>query len=350
MEPMIDFHACPSCRHEGSVRLTPPGERIDTTLDLIADEPNGPDPAFADLSSLRDIDFVICPRCALIYMPRRSTPAGARDYYARLFHRIETPLPFGDLPLPERFVERHGAVARDLVRTLHEHGVLAGVESVLYVRCNAGEGPRVLRDEHRIPEIYALELLPSCIRHAREVNGLPHVEQMLAPEFENPFPRRKFDLIICDEGFGHAHDPAQLARTLADLLQAGGVIVAFNEKDHSQILKSTKLFPYGMNFFHKQLFTRKSLRIFLELQGFAIESLPHPIVGKPESLKNSKILYLLRPGGAAKPKLPSDEVESLTHTFCRWSAAHKWRRRTQRVLSAFRTRALEPGQGGAARR
>jgi SAM-dependent methyltransferase len=351
MSRMIDFAACPSCRHEPSIRLAPPGVRIDTTLDLIDDDTADPLLGLADFAALRDIDFVICPRCALIYMPRRSTPAAARDYYARLFHRLETPLPYGDLPLPERFVRRHGAVARDLIRTLAAHGVLDGVTSVLYVRCNAGEGPRLLRDEHRISDVYALEVLPSCIRHAREVYGLPHVEPLLAPEFENPFSRRKFDLVICDEGFGHAHDPVCLARTLADSLSEGGVIVAFNEKDHSQILKSAKLFPYGMNFFHKQLFTRRSLRIFLELQGFAIEALPHPVVGKSESLKNSKILYLLRPGGKAVPELPSDEVASLAYTFSRWSSAHKWRRRKQRVLSAFRTRASEqPGFGGAARR
>lgn len=105
-----------------------------------------------------------------------------------------------------------------------------------------------------------------------------------------------------------------------------------------------------MNFFHKQLFTRRSLRTFLELQGFSVEALPHPTVGKAESLKNSKILYLLRPGETAKPEFPSDEVEPLALSFRRWLSAHERRSRRKRVLSVFRTRAVEPGIGGAARR
>jgi SAM-dependent methyltransferase len=347
---MIEFEFCPSCGHGPPVRLAPPGQRVDTTLDLISGGSGvaGLDPI--EIAPLMDIDFVICTRCALIFMPRRSTPEAAKHYYSQLFHLIEAPLPFDELPLSERFVRRKGAFARDLIRTLHDHGVLESVESVLYVRCNAGEGPRLLRDEHGIREVYGLELLPSCIRHAKEVYGLGQVERLFVPEFDNPFSRRRFDLILCDEAFAHAHDPVRVARSLASLLTDGGAIVAFKEKDHSQILKSSRLFPHGMNFFHKQLFTRRSLRAFLELQGFSVEQLPHPTVGKPESRKNSKILFRLRAGGTAKPELPSDEVESLVLDFRRWLSVHKWRSRRRRVLSAFRTRVAEPGIGGAARR
>jgi SAM-dependent methyltransferase len=350
MEGLIEFEICPSCGHGPPVRLAPAGHKVDTTLDLIAGDPGMFGLDSIEFAPLMDIDFVICSRCALIFMPRRSTPEAAKQYYSQLFHCIETPLPFDELPLSERFVRRKGAFARDLIRTLHDHGVLAAVESVLYVRCNAGEGPRLLRDEYGLSEVYGLEFLPSCIRHAREVYGLEQVERLYAPEFDNPFPRRRFDLILCDEAFAHAHDPVRTARSLTRLLNDGGAIVAFKEKDHSQILKSTRLFPYGMNFFHKQLFTRRSLRIFLELQGFSVEPLPHPTVGKRESLKNSKILYLLRPGGTTKPAFPSAEVEPLTLSFRRWLSAHQRRSRRQRVLSVFRTRGVEPGIGGAARR
>jgi SAM-dependent methyltransferase len=350
MTGMIEFEFCPSCGHERSVRLAPPGQRVETTLGLIAGNSShsglGPD----EIASLMDIDFVICSRCALIYMPRRSTPAAAKTYYSKLFHLIETPLPFEELPLSERFVRRKRAFARDLIRTLDDHGVLATAKSVLYVRCNVGEGPRLLRDEYGIDEVYGLELLPSCIRHAREVYGLEHVERLFAPEFDNPFLRRRFDLILCDEAFAHAHDPVGVARTLASLLNEGGAIVAFKEKDHSQILRSPRLFPHGMNFFHKQLFTRRSLRAFLELQGFSVEQLPHPTVGKPDSRKNSKILFLLRPDGRRDPEFPSDEVAPLILDFRRWLSAYRWRGRGQRVLSVFRARSTEAGIGGAARR
>jgi len=350
MERMLELDSCPACRHGPPVRLAPPGETVDTTLDLIVGDPAATGLTAFEFAPLLDIDFVICPRCALIFMPRRSTPEAAMHYYSRLFHLIETPLPFDELPLSERFVRRRAAFARDLIRTLADHGVLTSVESVLFVRCNAGEGPRLLRDEHGIREVYALELLPSCIRHAREVYGLEHVERQFAPEFDNPFARRRFDLILCDEAFAHAHDPVRIARSLTSLLNDGGTIIAFKEKDHAQILKSPRLFPYGMNFFHKQIFTRRSLRTFLELQGFTVESLPHPSVGKPESLKNTKILYRLRPGGGAIPELPSDEVDSLTLAFQEWWSAHKWHRRKRRMLSVFRSRSVAVGVGGAARR
>jgi len=350
MNGMIEFERCPSCGHGSPIRLAPPGRTVDTTLDLIARDPRIANLDPIEFSALSDIDFVICSRCALIFMPRRPTPEAAKRYYSRLFHRIETPLPFDELPLSERFVRRKGAFARDLIRTLDQHGLLESVESVLYVRCNAGEGPRLLRDDYGLREVYALEFLPSCILHARQVHGLEQVERLFVPEFDNPFSRNRFDLILCDESFGHAHDPVRVARLLADLLSDGGRIVAFNEKDHLEFLKSSKLFPYGMNFFHKQLFTRRSLRAFLEAQGFAVEQLPHPTVGKSESRKNSKMLYLLRPGGAAKPEFPSDEVEPLALAFRSWLTAYRWRNRGQRLLSVFRTHGVAPGSGGAARR
>ena len=148
MNGMIEFDSCPSCGHGPPVRLAPEGERVGTNLDLIVGDPAISGFDSSEFTPLMDIDFVICSCCALIFMPRRSTPEAARQYYSQLFHLIETPLPFDALPLSERFVRRKGAFARDLIRTLDDHGVLAAVESVLYVRCNAGEGPRLLRDEY----------------------------------------------------------------------------------------------------------------------------------------------------------------------------------------------------------
>ncbi len=350
MDSTIEFSSCPSCGHTPPVALAPDGERIDTTLDLVSDHELIGDSGPIDFEALRDTDFVICPNCALIFLTRRSSPAAAREYYGRLFHRIEVPLPFDGLPIPERFVRRNAALARDLVRTLAANGLLEGVRSALYVRCNAGEGPRLLREEYGVGEVYALELLPSCSRHAKEVNGSERVERMHVPSIENPFSRRRFDLIICDEAFGHALDPAGVARDLKALLRVGGAVVVFNEKDHSQILKSSKLFRNGMNFFHKQLYTRRSLQAFLELQGFEITELPHPVVGKPGSLKNTKILFVLRPGEAATALLPNDEVAQMTALFHRWRSAHKWRKRSQRLLSLFRVREIDPEAGGLARR
>lgn len=350
MERTLDYRECPSCADDRVFDLLPKGDEVDTTLDLVFDRSRSAEFTPFGLAAFLSPRFAICPRCALIFVRTRSTPEAAKDYYARLFHVIETPLPYATLPIPERFVDRKGRIARDLIATLAEHGVLSGVESVLYVRCNAGEGPRVLRDEHGLTEVYALEVLPSLMRHAREVLGLANIEPLHVPEFENPFARKRFDLILCDEAFGHAHDPRRVAATLRSLLAEGGALVCFNEKDHAQILRSGKLFPHGMNFFHKQLYTRRSLRLFLEDRGFEVGELPHPFLGKPTSIKNTKILYVARSHAGVTPSYPSDEVDELARTFRRWWRAHRWRRRGRRLRSVFPQRSRGAELGGEARR
>jgi len=332
------------------VAILPRGAKVDTTLDLIYERGRTSELADVDLSPFLSPEFLICENCALIFMKRRSTPAGAALYYPRLFHLIETPLPFDELPIPDRFLQRRTWIAQHLIEVLADNDYLADVESVLHVRCNMGEVLKILRDEYGFSEVYGLEYLPSLIRHAREVFGLENVERMVVPEFHNPFPRKRFDLIFCNEPFGHAHDPGVVVAELKDLLSDGGLIVVYNEKDHSRVLASNKLFPHGMNFFHKQLYTRRSLRSFLELSGFEVLSLPHPAIGKATSPKNTKILYLLRRDESVTPMLPSDEVDAMKRNFRRWWSSHKWYKRRRRLLSPFQSRRVAVGGGGEARR
>jgi SAM-dependent methyltransferase len=282
-------------------------------------------------------------------MRKRSTPEAAKRYYAQIFHIIETPIPLERLPIPTRFISRKARVARDLVDTLDAHGVLDGVQSVLHVRCSTGEELRILRDEHGLSELYGLEHLPSLIRHAREIQGLANIEVIPGPEFDNPFSRPEFDLILCNEIFAHAHDPAAVIRRLSSLLAPGGTLIAYNEKDHCQILRSDNIFPHGMNFFHKQLYTRANLRMFFELSGYRVGSMPHPIIGKPESLKNSKILYSLRLEEGVVSDLPSGEVALMKRLFQEWWQRHESSRRRRRLLRRIRSRRPGNDVGGAAR-
>ncbi len=352
MNTVIEFTSCPSCGRQQTALLLPPCTKLATTLDLIYERGRASEFSAVDLSPFVDPDFAICENCAVIFAMKRSTPEAAAAYYGRLFHVIEAPLPFDTLPIPERFIERSTKIARDLLATLSANGVLDSVRSVLWVRCNAGEGLKILRDEYGLTEIFGLEYLPSLIRHAKEVWGLENVEPMQIPEFENPFPRQKFDLIVLNEAFSHAHEPATIADTVKMLLAEGGAAVVYNEKDHSEILKSTKLFPYGMNFFHKQIYTRRSLEAFLELCGYRVEELPHPTIGRPTSLKNTKILYVLRPDAGVTPRLPTEEGPSMALAFQSWWGAHKWNKRRLRVVALFERgrRGREKFGGGEARR
>jgi len=349
MNEWVECRQCPSC---GSTDLSdplPPGARVDSTLDLVMGAGSPDDFGGVDLSPFVSPEFAICERCALLFMRRRSTPEAAARYYPRLFHRIETPIPFGDLPLPERFVERRGRLARDLVTELERAGVLAGVRSVLHVRFNTAEELRLLRDEYGIEEVYGLEFLPSLIRHARETAGLERVEAIEAPEFRNPFERPRFDLVLLNEAFGHAHDPGAIAATAKTLVSEGGSVIVYNEKNHAKVLRDGKLFPHGMNFFHKQMYTRANLRSFLELAGYRVESLSHPTIGKPSSLKNSKLLYALRPEAVEVSGLPSTEVDEMKRLFRQWWSRHRWVRRRERLASLFRRARPGVGVGGAAR-
>ncbi|MFQ5415717.1 MAG: methyltransferase domain-containing protein [Myxococcota bacterium] len=350
MSGVIECKQCPSCGHENLSDLLPRPARVDTTLDLIFEREQQREVPGTDLSSLRTPEFTVCEHCALVFMRKRSTPEAAKQYYAQLFHIIETPIPLDRLPIPVRFVSRKARLARDLVDTLAAHGALEGVESVLHFRCTTGEELRILRDEHGISELYGLEHLPSLVRHAREVQGLPQIASIPVPEFDNPFPRERFDLILCNEAFGHAHDPALVARHLGSLLSDGGAIIAYNEKDHSKILRAGNLFPHGMNFFHKQLYTRASLRSFLASCGYRVESLAHPTVGKPHSLKNSKILYSLRREAGAVTDLPSGEVALMKQLFREWWERHETSKRGRHLLRRLRRKSVADDIGGAARR
>jgi SAM-dependent methyltransferase len=350
MNAVIECSRCPSCGDARVVPILPHGARVDSTLDLVFERERASELSEVDLSPFLSPEFLICENCALIFMKLRSTPESAASYYPQLFHIIETPLPFDELPIPERFLRRRTLIAQRLIEVLADGGYLTGVESALHVRCNMGEVLKILRDEYGLSEIYGLEYLPSLIRHAKEVFGLKNVERMVVPEFNNPFPRKQFDLIFCNEPFGHAHDPGLVVEELKKLLNEDGLIVLYNEKDHSRVLDSNKLFPHGMNFFHKQLYTRKSLRSFLELSGFEVLSLPHPAIGKATSSKNTKLLYLLRPDGGTTPMLPSDEVAAMKKNFRRWWSSHKWYKRRKRLLSAFQGRRMVAGGGGEARR
>jgi hypothetical protein len=349
MNTIIEYTDCPSCGSSNTADLLPPDKQVPTTLDLIYERGRSDEFSHVDFSPIREATFAICRHCAVMFIRRRSTPEAAREYYGQLFHVIEAPLPFDTLPLPSRFLERRIKVARGMARALDEHGVLSSVESVLCVRCNAGEFLKTLRDDYGHSELYAMEYLPSLRRHASEVWGLENVVPLYTPEFENPFPREKFDLIVCNEEFAHAHAPVRLADYLKSLLTDKGVLVAFNEKDHTQVLREPKLFKHGMNFFHKQLFTPKSLRAFFALRGFAVESLPHPTMGDPAALKESKLLYVARPSSSVEAALPSDEVDEVARIFRDWWKNYQWYKRKLRIRAFFKPGVPSPTGGGEAR-
>jgi len=342
----VELDRCPACDDPRARELLPPGLRFDSSLEWLYERGLSERLPDVDLSPFHVARYVLCESCALVFCRRRATPEAAKTYYPRLFHAVGTKnLPFDAPRVPERYVERRSRVTSALVAILRERGLLEGVRKVLWVRCNAGEGLKLLRDEHGIEGVFGCDLLPSTVRHAREQWGLA-VRPLLAPEFDNPFPGERYDLVIVNHAFTHAHDPAGIARTLPGLLAPGGRVVIYNEPDHERSFRSKR--RHGINFFHKQMFTRKSFRIFLELSGFEVSELPHPTTDLAAATKNMKLCFAARPGAPARPALPSDEVELVASLFRPWWRGHLWRQRRKRILSLVR-----PGggrrRGGVAR-
>jgi len=221
---------CPSCGHPEARELLPPDLAFDTTLELVFERGRERELS-VDLQPFRVAGYVLCGRCALVFCRRRSTPESAARYYRELFHVLEMPIPRDTLPVPERFLRRRTRIARDLCATWREHGLLEGARSVLWLRCDGGEGLRLLRDEHGVESVYGMDYLPSLLRHGRENLGLGALAPLSAPEFENPFSRERFDLVVCNQTFAHAHDPMGIARALHGLVAPGGALVVYAEPD-----------------------------------------------------------------------------------------------------------------------
>jgi SAM-dependent methyltransferase len=93
------------------------------------------------------------------------------------------------------------------------------------------------------------------------------------PEPKHPFAIKTFDVIVANHFLTHAHDPRALMAYFRSILSEDGTLILYNELDHDLSLKSMTAYARGLNFFHKQLFTRKTLIGFVQACGFSVEDI-----------------------------------------------------------------------------
>ena len=298
-----------------------------------------------DLALHRRSDFAACAGCGLIYARRRLTPEAAAPDYGRLLEIIEM-RGYNRFPLPEDYCRGKQRSAAALLDALGPHLPLGPDSAVLHVRCAGGQLLDEIRRRAGGQALYGLEFFEGPRRHAREVLGLPHIAPLHLPEFENPFPRARFDVIFANHLLTHAHDPALVLARLDAALAPGGLIVLHNELDHERFLTRRPLgYKRGVNVFHKQLLSPATLALIVRRAGFAQRLLPQPASGHDAWMT----CLAWRPGERPDPGCPAPaaDPEHLRRLFGEWRRAQAGyeRRRRRKTWLRRLLGPLQPGKG-----
>lgn len=317
------LNRCPCCGGHELLAPLPPDAPYDNGLESWVR--SGRIKRFGDYpaSDFARVEWRVCGHCALIFCLKRPALANSESWYGELFRAVER-REYAVSPLPEIYLTNQQSFAREFVGLLKAHNVLDGVKSALHLRCNAGYILNGVRSVAPGCEVYGIEYFDAPAEHARAMLGADAVSVIRMPEPRNPFARRTFDLILAEHFMIHAHDPAGFLDYLAELLNSGGKLVVFNEQDHGKTLQSGIHYRRGINFFHKQLFTRDTLQGFLQSRGFGVVELPHP-AGRKWAVSNNSVLFVCRRGQAVP--MPAGDVAGAMSLMRNWWTQH--RRRTR---------------------
>ena len=270
MVDVKELKHCPAC---GSAILVPAFakeiNRHNSLNRLARDLPLGVDPAF--LKAFDKIHWSICKDCGLIFAGLRPPGAGSSAWYLPLFKHSEE-RGYDTFPLPGAYVASKAKSNGRLYDIITAHHLIQQGAILLHVRCATGELLRLAK-QNQSADVWGLDFFAACVDHANKVLGEARVAQMTEPEPLNPFPQKKFDVIIANHMVTHAHEPAVLISRFRDWLADDGVLIVHNEPDHQLSLRSFKAYPRGINFFHKQLFTEATFISSMRCWGFEPERL-----------------------------------------------------------------------------
>jgi SAM-dependent methyltransferase len=262
---VIELKNCPACK---SATLHPAfaseTHRHNSLARMEKNLPAGVDAAF--VRAFDKIHWKICGHCGLIFAGSRPPGTGSSPWYLPLF-KISEERGYDTYPLPQSYVESKAKSNKRLYDIIAGQGLVPKNARLLHVRCATGELLRLAK-ENVGADVWGLDFFAACVTHANAMLGETRVAQMLEPEPQNPFPQKKFDVIIANHMATHAHDPATLMGHFRDWLADDGVLIVHNEPDHAQTLKSFRAYPRGINFFHKQLFTEDTFVSSMKSWGF----------------------------------------------------------------------------------
>ena len=282
------LNECPAC---GSDDLVP----VDFPTDLKEHE-------LQEFGSavIKDSGLALCSRCQLLFARNRQDKSDVLGYY-HAFSKIEK-REYAVYPPPQEFLQAQERLSNYLFKLLEsEQGVLEGKTSALNIRTECGLHMARLRDEYGFTELYGLDHFDSNMRYAREDLGLENMGFLHPYEFELPFERKQFDLVLCNHLVTHAFKPMALLAHLRQLLTDNGAVVVYNEIDHMPRFYEGSLHKKGVVNFHKQLLTQNSLHNMCRLGGFKAKML----ACNPEKIRwasnRGSMVFLLRKGEPISP-------------------------------------------------
>ena len=125
-------------------------------------------------------------------------------------------------------------------------------------------------------DVTGVEFDPSAARFAREHYGLRSVFAERPEDFHAAHPQEQFDVVTFFEVLEHQEHPRQFLSVAKDCLAAGGFL-ALSVPNRERWQKGVETLDYPPN--HLTRWSPRSLRIFLERNGFEILSMRQEPLG-----------------------------------------------------------------------
>lgn len=301
---MHSLSNCPACER-ADMQPVFKGLKDDNTLARLVGEPLPFGLPGFDLAAHATSDWHVCKHCALLFAKNRPDAAGLEKWYPQLFQYSEE-RNYNVAPLPTAYLEGKAKAARKFFSELDGHEIFAAAKSLMHFRTGPGDFLVEAKNKYPHLNVYGLEYFEHPAAHARSMLGHDKVEIISLPEPKHGFDRTHFDVVVANHFLTHAHDPRKLMAYFRTILSDNGTLIIYNELDHDLSLKSMTAYARGLNFFHKQLFSRNSLLPFVEACGFAVEDIS---IRKNEKLP--KYVTLLCRKATPKPMPQGDHVTAL---------------------------------------
>lgn len=294
---------CPACDHSQMTAVFP-RQNPDNSLARLVDKPLPfPLPGF-DLTKHAISDWHVCNACALLFAKNRPKAEGLALWYPQLFEYSEE-RGYNTAVLSNLYVEGKAKAAKALFKIFDSHNLFKSSKSVLHFRTGPGHLLAEAKKHYPDLDVYGLEYFEHPAAYARTLVGDDNIAEINLPEPKHPFAIKNFDIVISNHFLTHAHDPRALMTYFRNILSDAGTLVIYNELDHDLSLKSMTAYARGLNFFHKQLFTRKTLIGFVQASGFSVEDISTEIKGK-----KPKYITLLCRKATAIPMQKGDALQA----------------------------------------
>jgi SAM-dependent methyltransferase len=262
---------CPACEYSHMTAVFP-GQKTDNTLARLVNTPLPFHLPGFDLARHAFSDWQVCDHCALLFAKNRPDATGLSEWYPQLFQYSEE-RSYNTAELPQAYIEGKAKSSKELLATINRHDVLTHAKSLIHFRTGPGHLLAQAKKQNPDLDVFGLEYFEHPAAYARTLVGNDRIAVIDLPEPKHPFAIKTFDVIIANHFLTHAHDPRALMAYFRSILSADGTLIIYNELDHDLSLKSMTAYARGLNFFHKQLFTRKTLIGFVQACGFSVEDI-----------------------------------------------------------------------------